>query len=84
MDGVYLVREGGGLVEMSEQDYASEELLQELLANYPDLLAGDQMGQDEPRRWLLVSREMEVAYEEEDRGGGPWTICSSTRTPSPP
>jgi hypothetical protein len=28
---------------MVEQDYASEALLQELLARYPDLLAGDQI-----------------------------------------
>jgi len=38
--------------------YANEDLLQRLLADYPDLLAGDQMDKTVPRRWLLVSREV--------------------------
>ena len=37
--GIYLVQGDGGLVEMAEQDYASEGLLQELLAKHPNLLA---------------------------------------------
>ncbi|HZG62088.1 MAG TPA: hypothetical protein VEY13_01050, partial [Rubrobacteraceae bacterium] len=40
---------------MAAQDYASETLLQELLAKYPNLLAGNQINSDVPRRWLLVS-----------------------------
>jgi hypothetical protein len=39
--GIYLVQGDGQLVEMIEQDYASEDRLQELLAKYPNLLAGD-------------------------------------------
>jgi hypothetical protein len=53
--GIYLVQ-GGDLVEMAEQDYASEARLQELLAKYSNLLAGDQIDGDEPRRWLLLKR----------------------------
>lgn len=41
---------------MTEARYDSEDLLQTLLEQYPDLLAGDQMGAA-PRRWLLISRE---------------------------
>src|SRR5215207_2107780 len=70
--GVYLVQEDGGLVEMTEQAYDSEDLLQGLLAQYPNLLAGDQIDGDEPRRWLLVSREVSLASEEE--GGGRWSV----------
>ncbi len=70
--GVYLIKEDGGLVEMSERPYGSEDLLQEMLARYPDLLAGDQMDEDEPRRWLLISREVPLASEEE--GGGRWYV----------
>jgi hypothetical protein len=53
--GIYL-RQPGGLVRMSEQPYETEDVLQSLLADYPDLLAGDE-GEGEPRRWLLLSRE---------------------------
>ena len=65
--GLYLMGEDGVLVEMSEQPYASEALLQELLERYPNLLAGDQMPGDEPRRWLFVARELSIPT----RDGGP-------------
>jgi len=70
--GIYLVQGDGDLVEMSAQDYASEALLQELLAKYPNLLAGDQINIDVPRRWLLVSREVSLASEED--GAGRWSV----------
>src|ERR671916_953213 len=70
--GVYLIQGGGELVEMSEQSYDSENLLQGLLAEYPNLLAGDQVGGDEPRRWLLISREVPLASEED--GSGRWSV----------
>lgn len=70
--GIYLIQDDGGLVEMSEQDYASEDLLQGLLAKYPNLLAGDRIDSDEPRRWLLVSREVSLASEED--GAGRWSV----------
>ncbi|MBW4578594.1 MAG: hypothetical protein KME42_03350 [Tildeniella nuda ZEHNDER 1965/U140] len=58
--GIYLVQNDNQLVQMRESPYESEDLLQELLAKYPDLLAGEQMNSVEPRRWLLISREMGV------------------------
>ncbi len=70
--GIYLVQGDGQLVEMTEQDYASEDRLQELLAEYPNLLAGDQIDSNEPRRWLLVSREVSLASEED--GVGRWSV----------
>jgi hypothetical protein len=70
--GIYLIQDDGGLVGMSEQDYASEDLLQGLLAKYPNLLAGDRIDSDEPRRWLLVSREVSLASEED--GAGRWSV----------
>jgi hypothetical protein len=48
--GIYLIQDGGGLVEMSETAYDSEDLLQDLLAKYPSLLAGDQIDSAAPRR----------------------------------
>lgn len=70
--GVYLIQDNGGLVEMTEQTYDSEDLLQGLIAKYPNLLAGDQIDVTEPRQWLLVSREVPLASEED--GAGRWSV----------
>lgn len=70
--GIFLIQSGGELVEMKEQPYDSEDVLQELLAKYPNLLAGDQMDAAAPRRWLLICREMGVPDEEE--GGDRWSL----------
>jgi hypothetical protein len=70
--GIYLLQQGGKLVEMNEQPYDSEDLLQELLATYPSLLAGNQIDTAEPRKWLLVSREVGVPREED--GADHWSV----------
>ena len=69
---IYLLSDDSKLVGMDEASYDSEALLQEMLANHPDLLAGEQINSEEPRRWLLVSREMSVPDEEE--GSGRWSL----------
>jgi hypothetical protein len=53
---------------MSEEGYASEERLQKLLADYPSLMAGDQVNPSDPREWLLVSREISVPSDDESIG----------------
>jgi len=60
------------LIEMREQPYDTESLLQDFLSSHPALLAGEQMNQTEPRRWLLVQPEMSVP----DRlsGTGRWAL----------
>lgn len=45
---IYLLSEKSGLVAMEEAAYDSEKLLQEMLANHADLLAGEQINSDEP------------------------------------
>ena len=66
--GIFMIKDDETLIEMTEREYDSEELLQELLAKYPNLLAGDQIDSEYPRRWLLVSREINVPDSEiEDR-----------------
>ena len=54
---IFLLQEGNKLVEMEEKEYVSEDILQDLIAKYPNLLAGDEMDVDVPRKWLLVQRE---------------------------
>jgi hypothetical protein len=69
-DGIFLLR-GDELVEMRQQPYDSEDVLQTLLAKYPNLLAGEQMGGG-PLRWLLVKREVGVPAEE--GGATRWSL----------
>jgi hypothetical protein len=72
MAGIYLLQGNGPLVEMGQQPYDREDVLQRLLAEYPSLLAGDQIDPTMPRRWLLISREMAVPAE--DEGGARWSL----------
>jgi len=58
--GIFLIQSDGQLVEMTQQPYEAEELLQQLLADYPNLLAGDQINSEAPRRWLFISRKVGV------------------------
>ena len=69
---IYLIGKDGTLQALIEQGYASEELLQTLLADHPDLLAGEQIDDAAPRRWLLISRE--VGIPSEDDGAGRWSL----------
>jgi hypothetical protein len=68
--GIFLLR-GDELVEMREQRYDSENVLQTLLEKYPNLLAGEHMS-GAPLRWLLVKREAGVPAEE--GGGARWSL----------
>jgi hypothetical protein len=61
--GIYFIDDDGELVEMREQPYDSEAVLQELLEKHPSLLAGDESSDDRPRRWILVRREAGVGSE---------------------
>lgn len=70
--GVYLLQENGGLVEMLEQPYDSEALLQQLLSQHPSLLAGSQIDPDSPRKWLLISRECGIPWKQ--NGTDRWAV----------
>ena len=65
---IYIL-DGGNLQPMEEQRFALEDDLQKLLAEHPHLLDGEQVSPGNPRRWLLVKREMGVpaAASETDR-----------------
>ncbi|HYW75805.1 MAG TPA: hypothetical protein VFA48_04165 [Gammaproteobacteria bacterium] len=57
---------------MSATAYTSEDVLQGLIARYPNLLAGGQMDSTNPRRWLLLSREASVP--DNDEGSERWSL----------
>ncbi|MFB6213271.1 MAG: hypothetical protein ABEJ07_01785 [Candidatus Nanohaloarchaea archaeon] len=70
MDGegkIFLIRDGE-LREMNEDTYEEESLLQEQIAEYRSLLAGEQVDPENPRRWLLIEREISVPDSEESEG----------------
>lgn len=56
---IYIL-DGNNLEPMEEQRFALEDDLQELIAKRPDLIDGEQVSPGNPRRWLLVKREMGV------------------------
>lgn len=65
---IFLVEGERKLTPMTETSYVKEDDLQALLANYPDLLPGDQIDFEEPRRWILVARELPVPGNEDEAG----------------
>jgi len=65
---IFLIDNNNKIVEMKDQPYDSEELLQKLLAQYPSVLAGDQMNSNTPVKWLLVAREAGIPGEADGAG----------------
>ena len=59
-DAIFLVSDSGELQRVEHQLYASEDILQQLIATHPDLLAGDQIDPAAPPRWLLIRREATI------------------------
>ncbi len=62
--GVFVLQNESTLVAMQAASFASEDDFQRLLAAFPELLAGDQIDAEVPRRFMLVAREQGIASEE--------------------
>ncbi|OJU94424.1 MAG: hypothetical protein BGO23_03210 [Solirubrobacterales bacterium 67-14] len=60
----------GVLSRMVEVPYEAENILQQLLADYPGLLAGD--SEETESDWLLIEREIGIAESED--GGTRWSL----------
>jgi hypothetical protein len=61
MASVYVMHADGSTQLMDNIRCKSEDLeLQRILEQNPDLLPGDQIDPEDPRRWLLIKREMPV------------------------
>lgn len=73
MASVYVVREDGSTEAMSRVRCKDEDReLQRILEMNADLLPGDQIDPEDPRRWLLIKREMPVPSP--DTGADRWSI----------
>jgi hypothetical protein len=69
---IFMLTRDRSLAPMEEHRYDSEDLLQGFLQQYPDLLGGEQMNPEDPRRWLLIRREM--AVPDEEGATGRWSL----------
>ena len=58
---IYARSQDGPLEPLEEQAFATEDDLQALIADHPELLDGKQIQPDNPRRWILVTREKGIA-----------------------
>ena len=64
---IYMIKEDGDLLPMNEKKHARELDFQKLIKKYPDLIPGDQIDSENPRRWLFVGEEV---YFPTLEGGG--------------
>lgn len=71
-ESIFLLNNDGRLIEMNESGYITEDHLQVLLAQYPNLIPGSQIDPGLPRRWLLISREFGVP--DELNTGNRWSL----------
>lgn len=58
---IYTMGEQGQLEPLEEQPFKAEDDLQKLIAEHPELLDGEQMRPDDPRRWMLITREKGIS-----------------------
>lgn len=73
MSGHSIFFKSGDKLEVLEQTaYDSEAVLQEALANHPEVIAGPTTGGDGEARLLLVTREMGVPST--DKGGSTFSL----------
>lgn len=67
-----MLTDAATLIPMRQASFATEDDFQTLLANFPELLVGDQIDAASPRRFVLVAREQSIADQE--GGGGRWSV----------
>jgi hypothetical protein len=70
--GVFLLQGGDSLIPMEPASFAKEDDFQRLLSRFPQLLVGDQVNPQNPRRWALVRRELPISTGEP--GASQWSI----------
>jgi hypothetical protein len=68
MPGIFL-RDGDTYVELVEEPYGTERILQDLIAQHPQILAGDDAGHGS-----LVLVKQEAAVDDPELGGSRWSL----------
>ena len=72
MSGKIFILQDTEISELQEVPFEKEYDFQRLIERYPNILAGDQIDPENPRKWLLVSREMPIPSE--SGGRDRWSI----------
>lgn len=72
LSGVFLLKGEDSLEPMEPAEFAAEADFRRLLARFPELLVGDQVDPQNPRRWILIRREQPVATGE--IGPSQWSV----------
>ncbi len=62
---IYVMNEEGTPQPLEKEPFAKEEILQALLAEHPELLDGEQIKPGDPRRWILIDREVGISEAED-------------------
>ena len=57
---IYVMDAEDRLEPLEAEPFSTEDALQKLLAEHPELLDGEQMWPGDPRRWILVKREQGI------------------------
>ena len=71
-DSIFLIgHDGAQLERIPLRGYAREDMLQDLIAQYPEVLMGEQIDPDDPPRWLLVTRE--AGIPDTENASGRWS-----------
>lgn len=65
---MFVLKEDGSLIPLKAAQFVLEEHFQQLLEDHPELLAGDLIDPETPRRWLLVGREIGIPSEADGTG----------------
>ena len=71
-ESIFVLDSNNKIIELKESKYSSEDIFQELIEKYPNILAGDQITPDNPRRWIFISREIGVPDKED--GSNRWYL----------
>jgi hypothetical protein len=72
MSGNIFVLNNGEITELHETLFDNEDFFQSLIERFPNILAGEQINPDSPRKWILICREMGVPSD--DESGDKWSL----------
>lgn len=83
-DRIYVRQPDGQIEKLEAEPFASEDAIQELIADHPDLLGGGRIRPENPRRWILISREQRIAEAlgESDRWALDHLLIDQDATPT--
>lgn len=70
--GVFVFKDEHSIVSMKPAEFATEANFQTLLSKFPELLVGDQIDPESPRKFILIKREQTIKTGED--GAESWSI----------